>query len=464
VLQWSFMSRLVRGLLVVALAGSAAAGALALRKRAPELPLRPADRVFFLGFDGADPDLIEPLVAQGKLPAIERLMAMGTYGRLRSFSPTKSAILWTSVATGKTMLKHGIIDWTYVNKVGLQVPFEDRSRKVKTYWEILSERGVTTGTLNWWMSYPPPPIINGYIVSNAFRHTLEPHTVHPQRLFPLIAPLKLNREDALEEMRRQGMPAWRKQDATLPLHGAREVLDAYPLYVSQDLTVDRVSDYLFATQPVEVFSTYFRLVDVTSHFAVHFVDRKLYAETVALEDAGRLTPEATQRMDTEFARVLTPLYQLMDRTIAKYLARMDDRTVLIVSSDHGFDFYRGNYAHAHHGMQPPDGVLFCAGPGFKQGSRLKGATLFDIAPTILYSIGQPVPSDMDGTLLTAALEPDELPRCPMRSIASYESQERQTASGTAASAIDDKVPEDLKTLGYIQGGGDIREGKTEKDD
>jgi predicted AlkP superfamily phosphohydrolase/phosphomutase len=447
------MSRRVGLLLCAALAVAAGIGFVVRSRAAQRAPRRPADRVILLGFDGVAPSVVEILVADGKLPNIQRLMKAGTYGHFRSASPAKSAILWTSIATGKTMLKHGIIDWTYVNKKGIQVPFEDRSRKVKTYWEILAERGVKSGTLNWWTSYPPAPILTGFIVSNAFRHTDEPGTVHPMRLYQHIAPLRLDRSAAIEPMKRLGIPEWRPEDATIPLRNAREVLEAYPLYVAQDLTVDRVSDYLWEHEPVEVFSTYFRLVDVTSHFAVHFVDRAAYDEGARAEKEARLTPEAEAKIDREFARVLTPVYQFMDGIVGKYLARMDERTALVVCSDHGFKFYKGAYAHAHLSMEPPDGVLFLAGPGIKKGRRLTGASLFDVAPTLLHLIGQPAAADMDGGVLRAAFEDDAVARNPVRTVATYESRQRQTAAGATDEhpELDKEVLDDLKTLGYIGG-------------
>src|SRR5262245_48535112 len=117
--------------------------------RAPRI-----ERVVLLGFDGVGPNLVEPLIEQGRLPALRRVMNEGAYGPLRSFATTKSNILWTSVATGKTMLKHGIVDWTFVNQQGLTVPYEDRGRRVKTYWEILDERGLGSVTINWWLTQP----------------------------------------------------------------------------------------------------------------------------------------------------------------------------------------------------------------------------------------------------------------------------------------------------------------------
>ncbi|HWW93231.1 MAG TPA: alkaline phosphatase family protein, partial [Vicinamibacteria bacterium] len=75
------------------------------------IPSPRVERVILLGFDGAAPNLIGPLLEAGRLPAIKRLIELGAYGPLRSAHPTKSAILWTSISTGKTMIKHGIIDW-----------------------------------------------------------------------------------------------------------------------------------------------------------------------------------------------------------------------------------------------------------------------------------------------------------------------------------------------------------------
>jgi len=414
---------------------------------------RPAriERVVLLGFDGAAPNLIEPLVAQGKLPALSRLMKTGAYGHLGSFEPNKSGILWTSIATGKSMLKHGIVDWTYMNRQGLTVPYEDRGRRVKTYWEILSERGITTGTINWWISYPPPPLPNGFIVSNAFKRDERPDSVHPASLFAQLNRLRVPFPAGVEaERRRQGFPEWREQDASVPLHGAREILNSYPVYIAQDGTIDRVSDALFGERPVRVFSTYFRLVDVTSHFATHFLDPGLYAEVAAKGQIGTLTAVDVARLDADFARVTLPVYAFMDRTVAKYLDRIDDKTLLVVCSDHGFQYFGGRYNHANPAMKPPDGIVFLAGPGIRHGARLEDADLYDIAPTILDALGLPSAEDMDGTPLRAAFEPDYLMRHPQTHIPSYEGPARATSGAPDQHPeVDEKVLEDLRTLGYI---------------
>lgn len=424
-----------------------AAGWVASRPQAAA----PFDRVVLLGFDGATPAVIETLAAQGRLPALKRLMDEGAYGHLRTFHPNKSAILWTSVATGKTMVKHGIVDWTYLNEQGIQVPYKDRARRTRAYWEILSERGIPSGTINWWVTYPPRPIARGYVVSNAFRHRNDPATVHPQSLFAEIAPLVMDEAAAEQQMKTIGIPRWREEDATFPLAGVRNLVLSYPLYVAHDLTVDRVSDHLWRTHPVKVFSTYFRLPDVTSHLASNYLDRALAQEAAERESKGTLDTETVGRMDREFARVMAPIYEWMDRVVGKWMDRLDDRTLLIVCSDHGFRYVNGGYYHAPKSGEPPAGVLFLRGRGVRQG-RIEGATLFDVAPTILYAMGLPQGRDMDGAPVRA-FDERVLRAHPPTAIASYETGGAARAGAAGGAEVDEKVMEDLRALGYVQAPG-----------
>jgi predicted AlkP superfamily phosphohydrolase/phosphomutase len=52
-----------------------------------------------------------------------------------------------------------------------------------------------------------------------------------------------------------------------------------------------------------------------------------------------------------------------------------------------------------------EGVLVAAGPPFRPGAVPQGATLLDVAPTLLHLLGVPVPDDMDGRVLTEILAP-----------------------------------------------------------
>jgi hypothetical protein len=253
-------------------------------------------------------------------------------------------------------------------------------------------------------------------------------------------------------MARIGIPRWREEDASFPLVGVRNLVVSYPLYVAHDLTVDRVSDRLWQTHPVKVFSTYFRLPDVTGHLASNYADRALALDAAAREQAGTLDAATLERMDREFARVLRPVYEWMDRTVAKWMERMDDRTLLIVCSDHGFRYVNGGYYHAPKSGDPPDGVLFLYGNGVKH-ARVSGASLYDVAPTILWAMGLPQARDMDGAAVRAAFTGTVLQAHPPALIASYETGGGGRASAAGGTEVDEKVMEDLRALGYIQPAG-----------
>ncbi|HET7291268.1 MAG TPA: alkaline phosphatase family protein, partial [Vicinamibacteria bacterium] len=352
------------------------------------------------------------------------------------------------------MLKHGIVDWTFVNQQGLTVPYEDRGRRAKTYWEILDERGVSTATLSWWITHPPAPLRHGIVVSSAFKRLSEPTTVHPPDLFPALDALRVPFPEGVAAVRqKEQLPEWSEEEATSAMGATRQILRSYPEYLAQDATVDRASDWLWARRPVQVFTTYFRLPDVTSHFATHFLDRALHEEAMAKEAAGTLGPQDVARLDADFARVVLPAYAFMDRIVAKYLERIDGRTLLLVCSDHGFRYFGGRFAHAMRGMEPPDGVVFALGPGVRRGARIQGASLYDVAPTLLWALGQPVAEDMDGSPLRA-FDPAYGDAHPLRRIASYEATARLRGEARSDRKLDEEVLQDLRTLGYIGGGED----------
>jgi predicted AlkP superfamily phosphohydrolase/phosphomutase len=54
------------------------------------------------------------------------------------------------------------------------------------------------------------------------------------------------------------------------------------------------------------------------------------------------------------------------------------------------------------GHHRPDGVLILAGAGVKPGTQLEGASILDLAPTILHAMNVPVPEDLDGRVLAEA--------------------------------------------------------------
>ena len=72
--------------------------------------------------------------------------------------------------------------------------------------------------------------------------------------------------------------------------------------------------------------------------------------------------------------------------------------------------------HPINGSHRPLGIFVASGTPYRRGATIEGATLYDIAPTLLHLLDHPIPTTFDGQILTAALAPDWLQAHPPRSI------------------------------------------------
>ena len=59
--------------------------------------------------------------------------------------------------------------------------------------------------------------------------------------------------------------------------------------------------------------------------------------------------------------------------------------------------------YRYSGMHRDHGLLIMHGRDVQPGAQIEGAVIWDVAPTILYALGLPIPRDMDGRVLGAAL-------------------------------------------------------------
>jgi predicted AlkP superfamily phosphohydrolase/phosphomutase len=99
------------------------------------------------------------------------------------------------------------------------------------------------------------------------------------------------------------------------------------------------------------------------------------------------------------------------------------------------------------GVHHLQGVLLIYGPSVQPGI-MEGTHLMDIAPTLLYLLGMPVPDDIDGHVLTKALKPSWLAQHPI----AYQSVEFDTDASQNFGYSEDEeaqVKERLHALGYL---------------
>jgi predicted AlkP superfamily phosphohydrolase/phosphomutase len=101
----------------------------------------------------------------------------------------------------------------------------------------------------------------------------------------------------------------------------------------------------------------------------------------------------------------------------------------------------------HHHM---DGVIVLHGAGVRRATKVEKAHITDVAPTILWAMGLPVPQYMDGEVLSAAFEPEAVAARPVEF--SYESPSVTLADmdqEAFSAEEEDLVIDRLRDLGYI---------------
>src|SRR6266851_7710093 len=109
----------------VTVSAVALAGVFALRALVARTPIvgaaSPAP-IAIIAVDGADWQAVDPLIAEGRLPAFAALKAAGAVGTMRPEPPLLSPIIWTTIITGRRPGVHGVLDFMVDHPGGAQPP------------------------------------------------------------------------------------------------------------------------------------------------------------------------------------------------------------------------------------------------------------------------------------------------------------------------------------------------------
>lgn len=104
--------------------------------------------------------------------------------------------------------------------------------------------------------------------------------------------------------------------------------------------------------------------------------------------------------------------------------------------------------HRWSGRHEQHGILLAKGPQINAGVELQGCRIIDVAPTLLYLMGEPVPEHMDGRVLREMVDADLLRRNPVLFTAEVIAQ--QSGSVTLSEEEERRISEQLKSLGYME--------------
>lgn len=119
----------------------------------------------FIGIDGGGWRFIDPLIAVGELPNLERIKREGTFATLRSTACYVSPPAWVAMFTGCYPAKTGVYTFGRPDTDSyLFVPVTAEDVRLPSVWDVASYAGRRVATINVPVTYPVRPL-NGVMVS-----------------------------------------------------------------------------------------------------------------------------------------------------------------------------------------------------------------------------------------------------------------------------------------------------------
>lgn len=410
------------------------------------MPQPLAKKVLLIGWDAADWKIASPLMDQGLMPTLDDFVNRGVMGNLATLRPVLSPMLWNSIATGMRADKHGIHGFTEPDtRTGGIRPVSSTSRKVKAIWNILTQRGYKTHVLGWFAGHPAEAV-NGIAVSDLYPFAtqpldkpwpLAPGAVHPESMRETFAELRMHPAEVTEA----AILPWIPRAAEID-QDKDKGLTSFAKILAENLCIHNAATWILQNQPWDFMAVYYNGIDHFCHGFMHF-------------HPPRMEGVPGDKFEI-YKDVVNNAYRFHDMMLRTLLDLAGSDTTVILCSDHGF--------HSDH-LRPRGiprepagpavqhrqfGIIAGKGPALKQDERIYGATLLDIAPTILTLFGLPVGEDMDGRVLVQAFEqPPVIERIP-----SWEQVAGECGMHPADLRMDpaaaQAVLQQFVALGYIQ--------------
>ncbi|MEQ9262756.1 MAG: alkaline phosphatase family protein [Owenweeksia sp.] len=349
-------------------------------------------KLLVIGWDAADWQVIEPLMQEGKMPALQRLVKSGISGNIATLNPPLSPMLWTSIATSKRAYDHGIHGFVEVDHDKGQVkPVQATSRKAPAFWNILNQAGLKTNVINWWPSHPAEKL-NGVCVSNALHQKapapgeewlVEKGFVFPENLAETFKKLRLHPSELTLNHIEPFVAAAAELDPEKD-----KVLKPLMRVLAHCSSVHNAATWCLENTEWDVTAVYYEAIDHFSHLAMKYhpprqkgIDEKEYQLYKGVVEAA---------------------YRFHDMMLERLLDLAGEECHILLVSDHGFQSGKLRAVELPDVSAAPAlehrkyGVFVARGPDFKAGEKVYGTSLLDITPTILHLFDLPVGEDMEG--------------------------------------------------------------------
>ncbi len=259
----------------------------------------PRPRLTVVGLDAATLDVVGPLVADGQLPTLRRLLEDGSSGVLRSTTHPLTPHAWTSLVTGVNAGRHGIWDFAERDESGYRLRLVNGSfRRASAVWDRLTTHGRRSGLVGIPFTWPAPQI-DGFSVAGFDAAARHEGMTHPAELVSEL----------------------------VDRYGSLELDNRFPLGKDGQVDLDivrRAAD---------------QKVDVTLWLAERFEPSLLFVVFMAADHIQHLC-----WTDWEQDGVTSPVaevYRILDERVGRLLEWLGPGRDVMIVSDHGGGALRG---------------------------------------------------------------------------------------------------------------------------
>ncbi|MFP4081601.1 MAG: alkaline phosphatase family protein [Candidatus Aminicenantes bacterium] len=353
-------------------------------------------KITVVGLKGLSFDFLIPLINEGKLPNFSWFMENGSWGKLKSFSPTEPLILHTSFNTGKLPAKHRQISPYRYRLFNVSTPLEITPRFI-FFWQLtrtelirISANTFSPLTKDLWQILGENKTLFLKRDNPDYLQLTHP-SPKAQKLFHQFYKELEYEKGSLFEILKQAFYGDVEYEETTHLQ-------------KKDTQPQVTHFYLSGLNMVE---TYFYKYSFPDLF-------------------GNIDQEEINKYSTTIEKY----YQFYDQIIGKYLASLKEDELLVIYSPHGIEalpmwkriveWILGNAEISAYHEHAPHGVIFFYGKEIERGKNIKGMKLVDIVPTFLNYLGLPVGKDMDGTVQSSVFVEEFRMENPVLYISSYE--------------------------------------------
>jgi tetratricopeptide (TPR) repeat protein len=224
-------------------------------------------------------------------------------------------------------------------------------------------------------------------------------SVQPPALAENLAELRVHPLEIEGSMLQQLIPRAVELDQSDPIVQRRLTFLCQRL--AEVITIHAAATELLESEAWDFGAVYYECIDQIGHGFMPFHPPRL--------------PQISESDFDFYKEVMTGIYRFHDLMLGSLVELAGPEAHVMIVSDHGFQSGerrpRGPVEPAQ--WHRPQGIFALHGPGIRTDEMIEGATLLDIAPTILTLFDLPVGEDMEGKILVNAFaEPPAITRIP----------------------------------------------------